>query len=186
MRLFLACKIEPSPKYLEIIEDLKHLLRHDKISWAEPKIAHLTLKFFGETPDYRIKKINKNIFEACSNIDAFDFSLSKIGAFGSSYKPQIIWFGTTDENDLKQVHSEIMNALNPIGYFPDQGNFVPHATIARISKTTDKQWFWKCIEKYQTEFIQNVEVNELYLFESKLTPEKAIHKIVERYPLKKV
>ncbi len=183
MKLFLACKIEPSEQYLAVFSDLKHLLRHDKISWAEPNNAHLTLKFFGETPDYRAEKINKQLLKASQKLSPFSFAIHKIGAFGSTYQPKIIWFGVDEENIFKQVHQIIFEDLCKIGYYPDAGNFVPHLTIARISKTSDKKWFWKCIEKYQTDFIQKVVVNELFLFESNLTNENPTYRIIEKYPL---
>lgn len=181
MRLFLALNIEASQEYISIINDLKHLLRGDSISWANPNIAHLTLKFFGNTPDYRLKKIENQLEEVCQNIKPIEFSITKIGAFGSSYKPQILWFGIDQEEKLKEIHNEIMKALKPIGYLPDAGNFVPHITFARIHKTNDKAWFWKCVEKHQTSHIQDVYAEKIHLFESKLSAEKPIHDIVKSY-----
>lgn len=183
MRLFLAFKIEPSEQYLSIISDLKHLLRHDKISWANPLNAHLTLKFFGETPDYKIEKINKALIKSTQKLTSFEVSIDKIGAFGSTYQPKIIWFGMNTEDIIKQSQQIITDDLSSIGYYPDEGNFVPHITIARISKTTDKKWFWKCIEKYQTTFVQKASLNELFLFESKLTTENPCYNVIKKYPL---
>lgn len=185
MRLFLALKIEPSETYLSVIDELKHSLRRDTISWADPKIAHLTLKFFGNTPDYRVDKIHRRMDDACKNIEPVKFSINKIGAFGSSYKPQILWFGLKEEEMLKQLHSQIMEAIKPIGYLPDAGNFVPHITFARIHKTMDKPWFWKCVEKFQNAQIQDVVIDKVHLFESKLTPEKAVHSIIRTYYFQK-
>ncbi len=185
MRLFLALKFVASPEYVSVIEELKHLLRRDSISWADPNLAHLTLKFFGNTPDYKMDKINKQLELVSHNLMPIDFSISKIGAFGSSYKPQVLWFGIDKEEELKNIHSEIMNALKPIDYFPDAGNFVPHITFARIHKTTDKTWFWKCVEKFQTHPIQKVEIDKIHLIESRLTPEKAIHNIIRTFDFSK-
>ena len=183
MRLFLALKIEPSETYLSVINELKHSLRRDTISWADPNNAHLTLKFFGSTSDYRVDKIHRQMDEICQNIEPVKFSINKIGAFGSSYKPQILWFGLKEEEVLKQLHSKIMEAIKPIGYLPDAGNFVPHITFARIHKTVDKPWFWKCVEKHQKSNIQDVEIINIHLYESKLTPEKAVHSIIHTYQL---
>lgn len=178
MRLFLALKIEPSERYLSVINELKHSLRRDTISWADPNIAHLTLKFFGNTPDYKVEKIHRQLENACKSLQPIQFSINKIGAFGSSYQPQILWFGINEEKMLKQLHSDLMEAIKPIGYQPDAGNFVPHITFARIHKTVDKPWFWKCVEKYQKTHIQDVNTHEIHLFESNLTPEKAVHSII--------
>ncbi len=183
MKLFLACKIEPTEQYIAVINDLRHLLRQDKILWAEPLNAHLTLKFFGEKSNYRTEKINNQLIKASQKLSPFEFSINKIGAFGSTYQPKIIWFGVENENLLKQIHQTIMDELNPIGYYPDAGNFVPHITLARIAKTCDKKWFWKCIEKYQTSFIQKVKVSELYLFESKLSIENPNYSVIGKYKL---
>ena len=97
MRLFLAIKIEPSDKYLQTIEALKHKLRFDKISWSKPEMAHLTFKYFGRTPDKRLKQIDKYLQIASKNVEPFQLNINKIGAFGSSYRPSVLWFGVEEE-----------------------------------------------------------------------------------------
>ena len=185
MRLFLAIKIEPSDKYLQTIEALKHKLRFDKISWSKPEMAHLTFKYFGRTPDKRLKQIDKYLQIASKNVEPFQLNINKIGAFGSSYRPSVLWFGVEEEKLLKSVHHKLFFQLKFAGYTPDRGHFVPHITIARIHKTTDKSWFWKSVEEYQTEWIQQVEVKEMHLFNSIDSPRGVIHKLINTYEFSK-
>ncbi len=183
-RVFLAIPITPSEGYVAVYERLKHRLRMDMISWIEPGIAHLTLKFFGKTSDARIESIIKSIRKGVSEQQGFDFVIDKMGAFGSSHSPKVIWFGVEHPEKINELHQQIMKHIRGIGYFPDPGNFVPHITLARVKKCDDKQWFWKSLEEHQNKDIQPVSVDKIVLYESILQPKGAIHHVIEEFPLK--
>lgn len=182
-RLFLAIPIQPSEEYLAIYERLKHRLRMDMISWIDPHSAHLTLKFFGETPVERIDSIINAISKGIESSESFIFFLNKIGAFGSSHSPKVIWLGLEEQEKVVLLHAELMKSLRTIGYFPDPGNFVPHITLGRVKKCTDKQWFWESIEEVRDKEIQQVQVNKLVLFESVLQRKGAIHNQIAEFRL---
>ncbi len=182
-RLFLAIQTLPSVEYLAIYERLKHRLRMDMISWIDPHSAHLTLKFFGETPVDRIEKIINSINNGINLSHPFEFSLDKIGVFGSSHSPKIIWLGVENQEKIIQLHNDIMKSLRIIGYFPDPGNFVPHITLGRIKKCTDKQWFWDSIEEAKNKDIQQIKVTKLILFESVLQRKGATHTQIAEFRL---
>ena len=67
----------------------------------------------------------------------------------------------------------------------DRQNFVPHLTVTRIKQLKDKELFFDIISEYKDEFIQDLKVEEIILFESILERSGAVYNIVERFPLKK-
>jgi len=71
------------------------------------------------------------------------------------------------------------------GFKPSFGNFVSHATLARIHHIDDKKFFWKQIQASAPMFNFTFEVKEIILFESILhnqhTPE---YKLIKRFELK--
>lgn len=174
-RLFVAIKFIPNDQYIAAYEYLKRRLRMDMISWIDPQSAHLTLKFFGNTPIGRLSEIEYSLSKAVENQNSFEFTLDKIGAFGSSHSPKVIWIGPKNNQQVLELHQQVMNAIRKIGYFPDPGNFVPHATLGRIKKTTDKQWFWDSLEEVQNKEIQTILVDKIVLYESVLLKKGAQH-----------
>ena len=63
-RLFAAIKVTPDENFLKIYYGLMKGLHFAKINWVKPENMHLTLKFFGETPEEKIELINNVISES--------------------------------------------------------------------------------------------------------------------------
>ena len=180
-RLFAAIKLHPSEEFLSRYYAMKRTLQSEKIKWVEPDNIHVTLKFFGETPDHHIPGINLALREAAKNISAFSFGLEHIGIFGSSYKPRVIWMGIEDEGAITALAEEVFRQLEIIGIKKDRQNFVPHLTIARIKSVINKEQFQNVIKKYREGSIQKEEVNTFHLFESILRPRGPEYTILKSF-----
>jgi len=181
-RLFVAVKFTPNDAYVEVFEYLKRRLRMDMISWIEPQSAHLTLKFFGNTSIERLEDIQCSLKKAVKNQLAFDVAIDKFGAFGSRHSPKVIWAGFHEEEALIALHQRVMTAIRPLGYLPDPGNFVPHITVGRVKKMTDKKWFWDSIDAIQNREIQTFTVDKIILYESLLLKKGAQHLPLAEFP----
>lgn len=183
LRLFAAVKIHPSPDLLNIYYKLKSGLKYEKIKWVEEENFHVTLKFFGETPEDKIPGIINELKEAAINSQSFQLYLENTKIFGSSYKPKIVWFGINPCNELQQLHANIQKQLLNIGYEPGSENFVSHLTIGRIKYIQDKNFFQKIIDEYKKTSIQTVEVKKFYLFESILRKEGPVYRVIDTFDL---
>jgi 2'-5' RNA ligase len=183
-RLFVAVKFTPNDAYVEAFEYLRRRLRMEMISWIEPQSAHLTLKFFGNTSVERLEEIQGSLNKAVENQQAFNVTIDKFGAFGSRHSPQVIWAGFHEEEAMIALHQRVMTAIRPLGYFPDPGNFVPHITIGRVKKMTDKTWFWDSIAAIQDRAIQTFVVDKVILYESILLKKGAQHLPLAEFPFK--
>lgn len=180
-RIFAAIKINPSEKLIELFNNLKSDLREEKIKWVYPEKMHLTLKFFGETPENKIEEIIELLDDAIFEIDPFDIHLEDIGIFGSTYKPRVIWIGFRDYKPLKRLFEAIKARLERAGYEYDRQNFVPHLTLGRIKFIRNKRYFQSIIEKYKNIEIQSEQIDKLILFESILKPQGPEYIVIEEF-----
>jgi len=183
-RLFAAIKITPDDKFLKLYYRLLKQFEGERIKWVEPQNMHITLKFFGETEEDRINDICDVLNNVSADHTAFSFLLKDIGIFGSSYKPRVIWFGVENDEPIKLLASDLLSKLETIGFESDRQNFVPHLTVGRIKVLVHKRSFQAKIDQFSDAFIQDVIVNEMYLFESTLTTSGPIYDVVKRFRLR--
>lgn len=183
-RLFAAIKIEPDDNFITLYSSLKKLWKGHKINWVPLNLMHITFHFFGDTEVRIIPDIIKQLMSAVSNISAFEIGISKLGIFGSSYKPRVIWMGIDPNENVKILSQNITDNLSNIGYIPDRQNFIPHLTIGRIKFIDDKQQFQKQLDEVKERFVQLSVADRLYLFESILSSEGPTYHIIETFHFK--
>jgi 2'-5' RNA ligase len=166
-RLFIAIDIIPDIVFWDIYVQIRYnSTKLDEINWVKPDLIHVTLKFLGETPEEKITSILEGMKMAVSNIPSFRLQVGKVGVFGSRYQPRVLWFGINKSQAIEQLHRQLQKEMRKLDFKYDFGNFVPHITIARINRIDNKQKFWETIEEVQTDFIQEIKVKEIILYES--------------------
>ena len=183
-RLFAAIKVTPSEAFLSRYYALKKSLEGEKIKWVEPENIHITMKFFGETPEHHIPAIHAALEKAASISAPFAFNIMNTGIFGSAYKPRVIWFGIEPADGIIRLSESIFDQLHKIGIERDRQNFVPHLTIARIKFLENREHFQDVISHHREGHIQKEEVNVFHLFESRLSPGGPKYTVLNSYLLK--
>ncbi len=183
-RIFTAIKLHPGEKLMLVYNDLKSSLKHEKIKWVEPHNIHLTLKFFGETEEEKVKEITKTLSAAGSKKEPFTIGIKDVGLFGSSYQPRVIWMGIEMSPELEKLAKEVLDSLVKIGYEKDRQNFVPHLTIGRIKHIGNKTHLQDVISRYKSVELQQEKIDCFYLFESILKPSGPEYKVLQMVPLK--
>lgn len=178
-RLFIAIDISDNLEVNNIIKGLKNKLNQDKIGWVKPENMHITVKFIGSTPSEKTKKIVEITKKTCEHIKPFELKFSKIGIFGSSYKPRVIWIGFEENIVLSNLAENIKKELDKIGYPYDRQNFVPHLTLGRISKIESKKYFQSVLDGYKDIELKPILINNIYLFESVLQKTGPEYRIIE-------
>ena len=173
-RLFIATKFKPDDNTLRIYNSMRRVLGYNKIRWVEPDNFHLTFKYIGNTFEEKIPVIIDVIKNTVENYQVIKLELNKVGIFGSRYNPRVIWFGIDENKLLENLGLDLIHNLDVAGFSKDAQNFVPHITLARINKITDKQLFNRDIEKVKDVFLQHIIVDKIVLLESILSP-KGLH-----------
>ena len=184
-RLFAAIKIDPGKEFTRQFRTLKSELHTEKIKWVEEHNIHVTLKFFGETEEERIPEINRVLEEMVVDTTVFSFSLKKLGVFGSSYDPRVVWVGIEPYTDLAHIMTVLRDKMSVIGYEPDRQNLVPHLTLGRIKFLKDKKSFQQIIDQNKDISSQEITVDRFILFESILKKEGPVYLAHKTFRLRK-
>ena len=182
-RLFVAVKVKPGMNFIEIYDRLRTQLSQDRITWVNDSKIHLTLKFFGDTPEAEIDPICDLLEEVAGRHQPSTAEMEHVGIFGSSYNPRGIWFGLRNTEPLNALAEDMLDSLDRIGYERDRQNFRPHITVGRVKSINNKKYFQSIIDQYQDMYIQHVPVEEFHLIESHLTPQGPIYETLETFVL---
>jgi 2'-5' RNA ligase len=183
-RLFFANPIESNVISKYIIPELKESLKNENISWAKNHQLHLTLKFLGDTPIHNIKLLNHLFENLTQNYLSYNIKIKNIKIFGSRYKPQVIWIGIEDNGQTNDLYQTIQKEFHLLGVKKKSQNFVPHITLGRIKKISDKTYFQEVIHKYSNVEAETIKIEKFVLFESQLTTKGAIHIPLNTFLLK--
>ncbi len=165
MRLFLSCKIPED--IADYITELSKKLPEAKLS--VPKNIDLTIKFMGNIPDNKVNEIKKRLSKI--KFSSFKAMLNGIGVFTEDFI-RVVWVGLTPSEKFEELNIQVNDLLK--GLVPKEKRFQAHLTIARVKYVDDKKKFLAALKKIKIKPI-TFNVNELILFQSKLSPKGAIH-----------
>ncbi len=182
-RIFAAIHIAPEKPLIDLLTEAKAIFHDGRIRWVNPEQVHLTLKFFGETPEPTIEQI-RGLFRVSLLPDApFSFTLQGLGIFGSHYQPRVVWAGTGEDPVLRTLSEKLLDNAATAGFPRDRLPFVPHLTLGRITYVRNKKKLKDWIASYRETPFQQVMVEEIILFESVLNTTGVTYHVVESFPL---
>ena len=184
-RLFVAIKIKPDKIFMNKFYELKWRLRHDNIKWVEDNNIHITLKFFGETEEKLFPEIVRVLSGIALETGIFKLSLRKLGIFGSSYDPRVIWVGIEPYDKLVSSMKLISSRMEPLGFQSDRQNFVPHLTLGRVKLIKDKHFFREVVDQSKGIESQEITIDNFILFESILKKEGPLYTALQTFTLRK-
>lgn len=177
MRLFIAIPLPLFSLSSKLPDYFQNALKKEYITWTKPENYHFTLLFLGETDEKLLPEIMELLDEVAYDFDPFTLSIENTGLFGSSYDPKVIWAGVQPAEMLTELHNRIVEAMQKVGYKPDRQNFIPHLTIGRIKRLSDKKQLQKTMDAKRVGEYYSQQVEEIVLFESKLTKEGPVYNI---------
>lgn len=127
----------------------------DLIKWMPKENLHITLEFLGFLTDEEIASTCVAVKEIAQNCDSFSVNLSKIsfgpqlrqgfdgqaGEFKENEAPKLIWVSGQKSKELTNLKNDLQELLlESVKFSPDQKEFSPHITLAKI-----KEWQFKTI-----------------------------------------
>ncbi len=180
-RLFCAVKIQPSEEITDTMDHFRESLATERINWVAPENLHLTLKFFGDTPNRELDAIVQSLQKAAALSSPVSFSINGCGTFGNPRMPRVLWFGIDRPHGLQTLYRTVNKSLEPLGYLPDKKVFVPHLTIGRIKHLEDTSALQELLGEYEDTAFGKVTVSNFHLFESILRPQGPEYHILESF-----
>jgi len=173
MRCFLAVDLpeEVKEELLKIEREIQPFLTGNFI---ESKNMHLTLKFFGEVDESKLKEIRKKLKKI--KFKKFKASLGKFGFFSPSFI-RIVWISLEPKEVIKNLYEEVEKTL---GNKPS--GFESHVALVRVKKIDDKRSFLSKTLRIKIKS-KEFEIKNFVLKKSTLTSKGPIYEDIEKFEL---
>lgn len=178
-RLFIAVDLSDNQDVNKVYSEVKKKLFNNNIRWTKPENMHLTIKFLGSTPVEKVEKITSIMQNTIEESRSIALRFSRVGLFGSRYKPRVIWLGFKENSPLNELAENLKRKLEPIGFPYDRQNFVPHLTLGRINKILSKPHFQSVLDQYQELVFEPLKIGSIYLYESVLRKEGPEYRVIK-------
>ena len=176
IRLFAAVPIPP-----EIAEDLTQWRTGlDGARWHPDEALHVTLRFFGETPQNTAADLDTEL--GAIRAAPFDLALGGAGSFGEGPKARAIWAGVGESPALRQLAARCETAARRVGLEPENRTYKPHVTLAYLKRAEPTQvtgW----IARHNLLRLPPFRVTWFGLWSSWLSPSGSRYELEREYPL---
>lgn len=176
-RLFIALDVPAA------VRDALIALRTEALDgarWTKPEQLHCTLRFLGDTPEEQVPTIEA----ALARIDAppsLSLEISGLTAFPSRRRPRVLVARVTPTNDLMDLQRQIEDAVQELGFEPEDRPFRPHVTVARL-KRADARAVHRWLRAHSVEAA--FEADAFHLYASVLKPSGAVHERLASFALR--
>lgn len=169
-RTFIAIKIHPGEKMLEILDFFRNALAQESVKWVDPGIMHITIAFLGDTDERIILPVSDIIKQAALKHPPFELFFRGTGIFRNLHDPKVIWIGTETNLILQSIKSELDDGLSKFGFEKETREFRPHLTLGRIKYLKNRSALEEALKLYKDLDIQKELICELIYYESILKP----------------
>lgn len=182
VRAFLAIDLDEDlkPKIYKLIKEFKKI--DTKIKFVELENLHLTLKFYGDIDTNGLDVLEKAIVKVVSEFEPFTIKIAGCGAFPNTNRIKVIWVGIDDDTILKDLHDKLDNEFVRLGFDKDK-RFSTHLTIGRMKSGKNKNQVKDTIEEFEDIEIGEMEVTQISLKKSTLTPQGPIYEDMKIFEL---
>lgn len=103
--------------------------------WVDPEQLHLTLLFLGDLSDQEVADVCQQAEWVARANQPFQLRLGGVGAFPHLERPRALWLGARDgQAAVQRLHDDLLDALGGYVSARDRRSFVPHVTLARMTK----------------------------------------------------
>ncbi|MFB6352741.1 MAG: RNA 2',3'-cyclic phosphodiesterase [Halobacteriales archaeon] len=155
------------------------------LRFTDPTQAHLTLKFLGETDPGRLAELEAAMADAvdAAGVAPFEATVGGLGAFPSADYIRVVWLGFERGGEaLRRLHEAIEERTVALGFEPEEHDFTPHVTVARMEHAGGKELVQQVLRE-QSPTVGSWTVEAVRLTESELGPDGPEYSTVEQFPL---
>jgi len=171
MRCFVAVELEPALR-----RPLTRLLREQlprtrEVRWCTEQQLHVTLKFLGEVSDGQLSAVCDAVTAAADSVEPFSLHLTGLGCFPSPRSPRVLWCGVEDPAGGCARWVDLADPLfEDLGFSRETRKFHPHITLGRSKSPAGSDVMRRVLEEVPAPATPTMTVEEVVLFESRLTP----------------
>lgn len=180
MRLFTAIRIsqEAAKGIRHMQESLRPIVKAKR--WQPTENIHLTLQFLGDVAEDRVGDVMQAMEQALVGQSAFSLQTGAVGAFPNLSRPRVLWVGVQGQTvELETMQGRLTQALSVVGYKEDKP-YKAHITMAReVEGKLDAQRLQDAVGGNSYSW----DVEHVYLFQSELRREGAVHTVLREFEL---
>lgn len=159
------------------------------IKWVDTDHLHLTIKFIGDLPEENLPSAEALLRETLKAYAPFSVSVGGLGVFPSPKRPRVIWLGVQGPAQLMDIHYSLNRACTEVGVKPEKRAFHPHLTLGRVRRHVGQDLVHEIGEtfsQFKVDTLGSAPIEEIILYESKLTPQGPIYTPLFVVPLHQV
>lgn len=183
MRLFVSIDF-PEELTSEVAAVQEEFADAEGLRFTDPSQTHITLRFLGEVSKERLPKLESALEIAVteSGISPFEVEYGGLGVFPSLEHISVLWVAVRDGmKEMARLHEAIERETTGIGFDPDDHEFTPHATIARMDHAGGKGLVQDLVRE-RDPTVGRARVEAVTLTKSELTPDRPVHSTVATLP----
>lgn len=183
MRLFVSVDLDGLAEGVQRVQ--QHVSDASGLRLTGPAQAHVTLKFLGDTDPDRLPELTDELERAVeqSGVEPFDATFGGLGVFPSLEYISVVWFGVrAGGQEMTRLHEAIEERTTAMGFDPEEHEFTPHATIARMDHAGGKELVQSVVRERDPD-VGELTVDSVSLTESELTDEGPEYTPVESFDI---
>lgn len=134
-RLFIALPLPDAVR--DLIAGVQAQIRPHgwPVKWVDTGLAHITVKFLGETDAGLVPDIERQLSEVSGALKPIRLNTAGCGAFPSLKRPQVLWIGVEGHVDAAvRMAESVDGAMSRVGFEPERRAFRPHITVGRVRR----------------------------------------------------
>jgi len=187
LRTFIALDVGKvvRDRLVALQESLAHAAQ--EVKWVEPENLHVTMLFLGEVDDRAVLEVCRAVGESCRPLTPFTLNVEKVGCFGNPRRPRTVWVGVGDgAEEVKALHAVLEEKLRALRYYRrEERQFTPHITLGRVKQDGSAEGLAPLLQKKADWQGGPLEVREVLVMSSQLTPQGPIYTVLSRAPLQR-
>ena len=183
MRLFVSVDLDGMADAVTAVQE--RFADASGLRYSDPAQAHVTLKFLGDVDRDRLPALEEELAAAVEAADVAPFTatVGGLGVFPSLDYISVVWVGFQDGGtELTALHEAIEERTVAMGFDPEDHDFTPHVTIARMDHAGGKELVQDVVTG-EDPTLGDLAVEEVRLTESSLTSDGPVYETRTRFPL---
>ncbi len=179
-RLFFAVELPPEARAEAVrVAGLMGEVLPGAARFTPEESLHLTLKFIPELGSDRIPKLLASAVPKLAAVEPFRVELRGSGAFPNLREARVLWIGVGEgATPLARIARKLDQSAGRQGVPRDRQPFRPHLTLARLREPAAL-----AVDALPVPETLAFSVEEVVLYESRLSSSGAVHSPLARLPL---
>jgi 2'-5' RNA ligase len=181
IRAFIAIELDDA--LYRALADLQTQLGRERaargVRWVASDNIHVTLKFLGDVESSRLPDLRRALADACAGAPPFTLTLSGVGAFPNTRRPNVLWVGAEGQVEIAaQLARQIDAACAALGFAREERPFAPHLTLGRVKRDAspnDRQSIGAMIANAQVGALGDLRVERVSMMRSELKPGGSVY-----------